>query len=220
MAMFIVDAQESRQDFWHYFLDQETIWGNNAPEKRQIWQEKINFVREGSSVEMGEMMLIKQEELRTLAENLRKEGESRQNPDFLEKAYHYYTRLEEKQPAQECKATVLKLRKKWLEAGRAYLALNRTEDARDCFWFGECWGELQSLACRGQHIYSDVANFMLEKSLSGFLDCLDQLESEHRTESNVRPKDPVWKDVVEKLVLSIKQEMKKEIGRASCRERV
>lgn len=194
--LFIIDTPEGEENLWKFFFQSQNLYeSDRKAEDEERWQDRFAYLRKGDRVETRDIRSTK-EELQSIADMLRKQGENEANPALLEKASRRYEELGDENSRLECLAMALKFREKWAEAGAIYERLNIKELASDCYWEGACWRQLSSLheKDRGERYVArkTASDFMLSEQIKNLLEC-------KAFKNMMDPFEKAWIKVIEKL---------------------
>ena len=141
--LFVVDSSEGDQRLWHHGDSLESVEPFlTKTGDRTRWENLVGIIPRGTPDNVAEIV---EDDPRSVAQELESKGRSLGEPDLLRRAKQFYCVAGETARANLCEARALSIEEKHREAGRLFLKENETDEARDCFWKGECWEDLVKL---------------------------------------------------------------------------
>ena len=158
--LIVVDSREAIDLFWRVATDAEihdSLLGKLHD--RTIWEGTFAPLLPGTPDDWaGESV-----DQRSQADNFAAQGLRDRDPYLLRQAGLSYRSVDDDYKARRCFAQATELEEHWDTAGDKYLELKLTEDAFRCYWRGQSWRALQSLAAQPDYvnrIESRAADFM------------------------------------------------------------
>ena len=202
--LFIVDTMEGDGDFWSYASSEAEI--NKFLEMSQnadVWRENVRQIALGK--EPSEM---RDDDYLSIAKELKDKGLNLRSPELMRRAKQYYNLASQPTEANLCEARALKFEERLLEAGKAFMALGKRDDARICFWHGMCWEELDKWYDRYMdttQVERALAKFMLEKEYNpttiwDFTEFLENCVNDRRLG---KPSVRQWREVVDRYTSEV-----------------
>lgn len=157
--LFIVDTMEGDGCFWsHASSDTEINKFLERSKNADVWRGNVRAIALGE--EASEM---RDDDPLAIAKELEDKGQNLRSPELMRRAKQYYNLASQTTEANLCEARALKFEERLLEAGKAFMALGKRDEARICFWHGMCWEELD----QWYEGYTDTAQ--VERALARFM---------------------------------------------------
>lgn len=208
--LFIVDTDESYEKFWKYFTEHD-LWKSiiekyiSDPEKRCL----VGHVTLGDIQQLPKRLSDTYDPEENAYQAFEK-AKSERSAALMSKAQGYFMEAGLRALADECDAYISLFNGKYETAGDLFLSISkadRTSEASDAYWKGNCWTKLLSLISSrtGKRKFDSirliVSSFMTGQTVcTDFLqDLVDDYDSFHEAVVSQLEDQDIWKKVFDKL---------------------
>ena len=208
--LFIVDTDESYDNFWKYFTD-HSLW-ESLIEKNIKDPEKRRLV---GHVTLGDIQLLPQRLSDTYdpeenAWQAFEKAKSDKNAALMSKAQGYFLEAGLRALAEECDAYISLFNRNYEMAGDQFLAIGKADkvaEASDAYWKGNCWLKLKQLiGSRSTKHRFDAIRMVVSKFMTGEYGCteflqklVDDYDQFHEAVASQMDDQDLWKTVFDKL---------------------
>ncbi|MEX2283964.1 MAG: hypothetical protein WEE89_15875 [Gemmatimonadota bacterium] len=158
--LFVVDSRDAIDELWSApaLRDTSALLRCLPHADSKGWEEAhLATLRPG----VDEDWTADRDDPLTLAEQFFSQGRSTRNAYLLQMAEANFKRAAAPRRALECAAYRLELQESFAEAGRAFWEISRLDDAVRCFWRGESFADLASIADTADRPEIRAARFMV-----------------------------------------------------------
>lgn len=201
--LFLVDTDEGDANVWDYATHWDKINQSiNSADKPDEWRNAVGIVQKGTSIN------IREEAVDLIAQEFEEKGWTSRQPGLLRRAKEFYNAAGMTNRAELCEAKALWIEGNFAQAAKIFLRNGRREEARDCYWDGNLWGDLIDWhkPIKFEHKQHDpyfaIASFLTvpREATDVFYQFLNFLQTMLERGTLGKPFQPQWQIAVQILV--------------------
>lgn len=176
--LFILDSEDGDNFLWRFASESAQNELLTKMPAGNEWRRFLGSLNLGSPASATEMT---EDNPAAVAAEFESKGINLSDPELMRAAKQYHKLLGRDREAAICEAFAMMFEGQFERAGKQFEALGRTEEARACFWDGECWTDFKRIASPGPRL--QLASFMAaaatdKKASQNFLSFLEDAFTE------------------------------------------